>query len=503
MPTRLTAVVAATLLVSAAYGQTDAPAKQPPSAPSPTDIRTVDPNGHQLFDQLSLKPRTRVAAVGKRYALLVGVEEAEVGGTKQHPLPVCSADSVAMAAALKAAGYECTVVNDRAKKPEDGQFGENIKQPTVSNAIDAVRTVCGKAGPSDMVLIYFSTHGVILPGKGGLDGPAILAMQDGALKIDDVKSALASSKALTRVLLLDCCRDNKKFAPKVSEFRDVHVVTACRPDEQSQTGQHGLSVFTEAFVEGLTDCRADRYKDGQIELDELLNFVCDEVPRRAKELDEKSSQNPTRTVVDPRTVNPIIASCSSTSIYDGLMPTAMQGPVQTLPRGDLVLSGSIAGKIQIGMTEAEMTAAMGRLADDAANTDKDPKGEGLAMYMNTPKKGDTVFVFFGDRKVNRVLVMYAKLCDGDFDAAKSRAALTKLLDGRDLTQIGEALGAPSMKELFEKLGCPTGGLMYGQDNASGSVHYDDVPLPGQRLTFLIKESMVTEVKLDAKPRWAE
>src|SRR6185369_9729210 len=128
----------------------------------------------------------------------------------------------------------------------------------------------------------------------------------------------------------------------------VHVVTACRPDETSLTGPRGLSVFTEAFVSGMTDCRADRYADGQVELDELLSFVVEEVPRLAHDIDENASQNPTRTVVDPRTVNPIVVSCSSTSIYDGLLPTAMQGPVQALPRDDLVLSGSIAGKIGIG-----------------------------------------------------------------------------------------------------------------------------------------------------------
>lgn len=501
---RTTHLLALPILLAAAAFAAAAQPPAPPAPPAEPDIRKTDPAGTQLFDALKLKPRTHVAAVGKRYALLVGVEEAEVGGVKQHPLEVCSGDSIAMAAALKSAGYECTVLND-GKLAKEGSFNTpKTMPPTVANAKDAVAKVCALAGPSDMVLIYFSTHGVILPGKNGLDGPAILAMNDGALKIDDVKAAMASSKALTRVLLLDCCRDNKKFAPKVSEFRDVHVVTACRPDELSQTGLHGLSVFTEAFVAAITDCHADRYKDGQIELDELLTFVVDEVPKRARELDEKASQNPTRTVVDPRTVNPIIASCSSTSIYDGLLPTAMQGPVQSLPRNDLVLSGSIAGKITEGMSEAEMTAAMGREADDPSACDTDPKGEGLAMYMNTPKKGDTVFVFFGEKKVTRVMVMYAKLCDGEFDAAKSRAAMTKLLDGRDLTQIGEALGQqPTMKDLFEKLGCPTGGLMYGQDNASGSVHYDDVPLPGQRLTFLIRDGMVTEVKLDPKPRWAE
>ena len=489
----------ATLILAAA---TLAAAAQPPATP---DIRKTDPTGTQLFDALRLKPRTNVAAVGKRYALLVGVEQADINGVKQHPLEVCSGDSIAMAAALKAAGYECTVLND-GKAAKEGSFGApKTMMPTVENAKAAVTKVCAQAGPNDQVLIYFSTHGVILPGPkdSAIDGPAILAMNDGALKIDDVKAALASSKALTRVLLLDCCRDNKKFAPKVSEFRDVHVVTACRPDEQSQTGQHGLSVFTEAFVAGITDCHADRYKDGQIELDELLNYIVDEVPRRAKELDEKSSQNPTRTVIDPRTVNPIIASCTRSSIFEGLLPTAMEGPVQTLPRNDLVLSGSIAGKIAIGMSEPEMTAAMGRVADNTADCDKDENGDGLAMYMNTPKNGDTVFVFFGAKKVTRVMVMYAKLCDGEFDAAKSRAALTNLLGGKDLNQIGEVLGLPTAKELFEKLGCPKGGLMYGQNNEQGTVHYDDVPLPGQRLTFRLADGKVVEMMLDPKPKWAD
>ncbi|MFT3686685.1 MAG: caspase family protein [Phycisphaerales bacterium] len=487
-------LVTATLITAAAVA-----AQPPATAP---DVRRTDPSGTQLFDALQIKPpRTQVAAVGKRYALLVGVEQAEVGGTKQNPLAECPGDSIAMGAALTAAGYECVVINDGSDN--QGKIEPGRTMPTVANCRAAVQKLCAQAGPNDQVLIYFSTHGIILPGKNGLDGPAILAMNDGALKIDDVKAAMAGSKALTRILLLDCCRDNKAFAPKVSEFRDVHVVSACRPEEISMTGNHGLSIFTEAFVAGITDCRADRYKDGQIELDELLSFVIDEVPKRARERDAKASQNPTRTVVDPRTVNPIIASCSRESIFDGLVPTAMQGPVQALPRNDLVLSGSIAGKIAIGMSEAEMAAAMGRAPDDAANCDKDPSGDGLAMYMNTPKKGDTVFVFFGNKKVNRVFLMYEKLCDGEFDAAKTRAALAKLLDGKDLTEIGAVIGQPTAKELFAKLGCPKSGLMYGQDNESGSVSYDDVPLPGQQLTFLLKEGKVTDIHLHPMPKWAK
>lgn len=496
---------------------------QPATPPPPADPKDSKPE-QSIYDSLQLKPRstpaattptqappqaatlraprTRVAAVGKRYALLVGVEQAVVNGVTQHALPACPADSIAMAAALKQAGYECIVVND-AKETGSEKYANPSNLPTVGGVRAAVARVCGNAGPSDQVLIYFSTHGVILPGPTGgvTDGPAILAMRDGALKIDDVKSALAKSQALTRILLLDCCRDNKHFAPKASEFRDVHVITACRPEETSMTGPRGLSVFTEAFIAGMTDCRADRYVDGQVELDELLNYVVDEVPRLAHEIDAASSQNPTRTVVDPRTVNPIVVSCASTSIYDGLLPTAMQGPVQALPRDDLVLSGSIAGKIAIGMTEKEMAGAMGRAPDEPAGCDA--KGDGLAMYSNTPRQSDTVFVFFAKHKVSRVMVMYAKLCDGDFDAAKSRAALKKLLDGRDLTRIGEVINHPTTKDLFAKLGCPTGGLMYGQNNETGSVHYDDVPLPGQRLSFRFTDGVVTDVMLDPKPKWAE
>ncbi len=465
------------------------------------DIRKTDPNGTQIFDALRLKPRTEVAAVGKRHALLVGIAQAEIGGVPQNKLPECSSDSIAMGAALKAAGYHCVVMND-ARDSGGALQQPGPSQPTAAQVAKAVHRICTEAGPTDQVLIYFSTHGLILPGQGETDGPAILAMADGALSIESVKAALASSKALTRVLILDCCRDNKKFAPKVSEFRDVHVVSACRPEETSMTGLRGLSVFTEAFVAGLTDCSADRYKDGQIELDELLSAVIQDVPNRAREIDANARQNPTRTVVDPRTVNPIIASCSGSPL-EGLVPTAMAGEVQTLPRNDLVVSSSIAGRITIGMSEAEMSAAIGRAADNPAETHKSPDGSGLAIYNDLPARGDTVFVFFDKSAVTRVMVMYEKLCKGDFDAHQTRTALKQLLDGRPLDQIGTVLGLPTTSELFAKLGCPRGGLMDGQERNSGVVHYDDVPLPGQRLTFRIKDGKVTEMSLDPKPAWAE
>lgn len=418
----------------------------------------------------------RIVAQGRRYALVVGVGEAKPPGFQLDKLPECITDAETLSTALRANGYECITLSEKSKSP------------TKANAVASLKEICAKATETDQIVVYFSTHG------GYINGQSSLALKDAILELREVKAELAASKALVRVMLLDCCRDQKNYPAITSEFRDIHMVLSCRPDEESITGDHGLSVFTEVLVEALTDCKADRVKDGRLEIDEILYYLDDEVPKRADTAQPGHSQNPTRTVIDPRSVNPILASCEKAPDPTQPQPVAVEGPVRRAPRNDLIISAALAGKVAIGMTPEQMYEKMGQAKDDTLTLDD--SGKGLILYADVPQAGDTTFVFFDKGKVMSVVVMYKQACDGAFDRDASSKAVMTLLDGRALFDLQELLRGLSPKDLFEKIGCPSTAVSTTVGKAKAVYEYANVPTPGIALRLIVEDEKVSEVKVE-------
>jgi branched-chain amino acid transport system substrate-binding protein len=144
--------------------------------------------------------------------------------------------------------------------------------------------------PDDLLLLYFSCHGVLDPRgrlyfatantkKGLLDSTGISALW--------VKEQMDHSRSQRIVLLLDCCysgaftRGLRRRSADAGEIleqlggRGRVVITASDKTEYA----HG-SVFTNAVVEGLQTGAADLDGDGQVSADELYQYVYDQVRRK-------------------------------------------------------------------------------------------------------------------------------------------------------------------------------------------------------------------------------
>jgi len=437
-------------------------------------VLMVGPASAQLSGLKPPPPDKRVVAKGRRFALIVGVGEAKPPGFELEKLPGCIDDAHALAKALKAAGYQTTVLT------------EKDLAPNKANVTSSLQKVCAAATEDDQVVLYFSTHG------GAPKNVPSLALKDDLIPLKSIKAELAKSKALVKIILLDACRDQKGFPTETTEYRDIHTILSCRPDEESTFGPTGLSAFTEVLVEALTDCKADRYKDGRIDLDEVLIYLDEHVPERAAMTRPGHPQNPTRTVVDPRALNPVLAMCVQPAKPTDPVPVAVVTPVISGSRNDLVLPSQLVGKVTLGMTARQFLAGAGSKAPPFT---LDQNGRGSAVMLDVPAAGDEVRVEFVNGLVTRVQNLHLVKCAAASDLNKARAGWN-LYAGRtpdkEVTKPFEGMGPD---QVFGILGCPIGGALKLTIMGSGEVAYQDVPLDGNFVKFSFERGVVSHVSL--------
>ncbi|MDX2017616.1 MAG: caspase family protein [Planctomycetota bacterium] len=418
---------------------------------------------------------------GVRRALLVGVAQGSANGVAQSPLPQCVIDARTLDAVLTPRGYRCEVLVDGGKT-----------EPTAQAIRDEVAAMAGACVEDDQLLVYISTHGE------AKDGASSVVAKDGLVDVEWIKRHMAASRAKVKILILDCCRGDKEFGRVTSEVRDVHVILACRPDQLSQTGGSGMSIFTEAMVDGLVECRADRLKDGVIELDELLQFVEAEVPKKALQLKPDQPQNPTRSVVDPKVMSPVFAQCT---VLDRLTFGA-DAYVDAPPpkaRKSLRLSNLALMTVQKGQTVAELEKALKGRLDEAPSFDA--AGTGRGLKRDTPSEGELLVVEFASRKVAEARVLYQGLCEGEYNSDAVRGMIKKLIGDKPLVELLGVLKGLSPTEVQEKLGCAKSALLptAGFPEALGELRYPGVPRPGQMFVVIFKDGTFETLDVVAEP----
>ena len=415
-----------------------------------------------------------IVAKGKRFAFIVGVGVATPPGVDLEPLPGCIKDAHALSKVLREAGYQTTTLTEEDPLP-----------PTKANVVSSLQSVCAAAQDTDQILVYFSTHG------GAPKGDPLLALKDDVITLKSIKSEVSKSKALVRIVMLDSCRVEKGFRTEASEFRDIHVVLSCRPDEKSTFGPSGLSAFTEVLVEALTDCKGDRYPDGRLDLDEVLNYLDDHVQERAEAYSHGHKQNPTRTVVDPRSLNPVMATCKAPATATESVPVAVRSPVRPKTRNDLIVPASLVGKIEIGMPAKQVLSAAGKAA---APFTLDQNGRGQAVLSGIPKAGDEVRVWFVDGLVTRVQELHEVPCLQLSDVAKARGAWEKMAASTPDKEVTKPFAGLGPERIFELFGCPAEPLRLDTDGG-GEVSYRNVPRDQNLVKFTFTRGLVSHVSV--------
>jgi len=198
---------------------------------------------------------------------------------------------------LRAPGHDAADLAEVLRDPAIGDFQVRtlIDEP-VEKLTRGIVQLCAAVGPSDLLLLYLSCHGV-LDDRGHLyyaavntDRPLLAAT---AVSAKWLREQLDNCRARRQILLLDCCHsgafakgakgdDALALEDRFDSGRGKVVLTASRATEYSFEGTQPVgdgvrSVFTKAVVDGLRSGAADRNKDGLVTVNDLYRHVYDTV----------------------------------------------------------------------------------------------------------------------------------------------------------------------------------------------------------------------------------
>lgn len=238
---------------------------------------------------------------GARKALIVACDTYDQEGLRRLRSP--RADAAALAAVLgdpQIGGFDVDVVHNEPAHEVQGRVEE----------------LFAECRPDDLLLLHLACHG--LKSESGelffaARNTRLSRLASTAVSADFVQRCMRASRSRSIVLLLDCCYGGAfgagvsvraagpvdvvgSFPAGLEGGRGRAVITASSAMEYAFEGEtladdrSAPSVFTEALVRGLSTGEADRDEDGWVSLNELYDYVFDQVRTTTP------SQTPTRDV---------------------------------------------------------------------------------------------------------------------------------------------------------------------------------------------------------------
>ncbi len=183
-----------------------------------------------------------------------------------------------------------------------GDFSEEnvfaLKNNTNIDIIQTIETVFHKAKSDDLILIYYSGHGIIK----GLLGKLYLASHNTinseekvvstAVSLSSIRDIMDINTAHKRIILiLDCCYSGDAAKTLITRGtadtdielekqldengQGIYLLTASGSTVAIEQEQHGL--FTKYFIEGIETGDADINENGYIEITELFKYIAPRV----------------------------------------------------------------------------------------------------------------------------------------------------------------------------------------------------------------------------------
>jgi hypothetical protein len=238
--------------------------------------------------------RAPVLNTGKAWAVLVGINEYE--NRPQIPsLHVCVDDVTAVHAVLQGTYTAVRLLTD--DTPDH--------LPTRANILSELSSVGQAADEGDLVLFYFSGHGIAEGGESYLlpRDARLAALKHTSIAMQDVREILDSSPARAKVILLDACHSGAaigkagptmtpEFIQRVfTEAEGMAVLASCKQGQQSwEWPEKGGSVFTHFLLDALAG-EADRDGKGFVTVSDAGRYVSDGV--KAWAVDYGVPQTPT------------------------------------------------------------------------------------------------------------------------------------------------------------------------------------------------------------------
>jgi hypothetical protein len=236
----------------------------------------------------------QVLNTGQAWAVLVGINHYE--DPHIADLQVCVDDVTAIHHSLDA-GY-------RVAKLLTDATGERL--PTRANILGELSIISQTAAEGDLLLFYFSGHGVAESGESYLlaRDTRVSALKHTAVSMRDVRELLELSPARAKVMVLDACHSGAsigKAEPTMTpefirrvfeEAEGMAVLASCKQGQKSwEWREKGRSVFTYYLLEALSG-RADLGgKKGFVTVSDISRYVTNGVKIWAA--DRGAPQTPT------------------------------------------------------------------------------------------------------------------------------------------------------------------------------------------------------------------
>ncbi len=248
-------------------------------------------------------------AQSQRRALLIGINEYDDSNLKS--LEYAESDVVALALALKAAGYEITLLTGSAGKLD------HEREPTKANIDRSLRTVFGDCKRDDLILIAFVGHGVQFTDKSGdylcpKNAKPVADKAETLISLEAISKNLGNCAARDKVLLIDAWRgavESRGIDGGMSAAlpKDVVALYSCSAGERAMEHadlKHGLFCFQ--VVQGLRGNAADG--NDMVTFVSLATYVRQAVSKQAPALIRDARQTPFACIAETSNPSPVIAA---------------------------------------------------------------------------------------------------------------------------------------------------------------------------------------------------
>ena len=243
------------------------------------------------------------------YALVIGTSKYR---DESLNLKYPEKDAAMFADALRKAGAK--LFEDRAEVVMLST--ETEPWPRKAEIRKALRDIAAKAGPNDILLVYFSGHGITYPpvsedgqfyylttdiAGDNLKDEAILKTQ--AIAQDSLMDWVRQIKARKRILIYDACNsggvvkqfeggskdlntDQRRALERMKDRTGMYVLAGSAADKSSfEASNYGHGLLTYSLINGMLSVAAKNNKF--VELGDLFAFVEDDVERLAKNINRE------------------------------------------------------------------------------------------------------------------------------------------------------------------------------------------------------------------------
>jgi len=193
-------------------------------------------------------------------------KKAFVIGIDTMGLKYCQSDAVLIGGCLKKHDYEVTMVKDKQTKWQI--------LPKFSDMLDN----CGK---TDMMIFYFSGHGMIEGGKLYLITEEDATKEKNKILVNEITNPLSNCLAENKLIILDCCHAGKASADwKPDPSEAYRLLMAANPLQRNKELEELQGSFlTNRICQALKSRSNEVAKEGKIYLNALSDWLHREAER--------------------------------------------------------------------------------------------------------------------------------------------------------------------------------------------------------------------------------